>query len=69
MEFGDKNMFFWGGVNLLVVLSTKLPAGGIKGFSRLYCLLEGVDSLSEDSMISHHVPTLNNEAEGICQLD
>lgn len=59
-----QNMF----VNLLVLLSGKLLAGWVKGFSRLYCLLEGVDSLGQKSLLSHHIPTLNNQAESICQL-
>lgn len=42
----------------------------MEGFSRLYCLLEGVDSLGKQGvLLSHHVLTLNNQAKGICQLN
>lgn len=55
-------------VNLLIVLSGKLPAGWVMGFSRLYCMLEGVDSLGKQGLLSNPVSTLNDKAKSICQL-
>lgn len=55
--------------NLLVVSSRKLHTGWVEGFSRLYCLLEGVDSLRKQGLLSHIIPTLNDQAKGICQLN
>lgn len=56
-------------VNLLIVLSGKLPAGWVTDFSRLHCLLEGVDSLGKQGLLSNPILTLNDKTEGICQLD
>lgn len=55
-------------VNLMIVFSGKLPAGWVMGFSRLYCMLEGVDSLGKQGLLSNPVSTLNDKAKGICQL-
>ena len=55
-------------VNLLVVLRGELPGGWVEGFSRLYWLLEGVDSLGEQGLLSHHIPTPNDQAKVVCQL-
>lgn len=38
------------------------------GFSRLYCMLEGVDSLGKQGLLSNPVSTLNDKAKSICQL-
>ena len=56
-------------VNLLVVLSSKVPAGWVEGFSRLHCLLQGVDGLCEQGLLSHRIPTLKDQAEGVYQLN
>lgn len=53
-------------VNLPVVLGRKLPAGWVEGFSRLHCLLEGVDSLGKQGLLSHDILTLNDQAKGVC---
>lgn len=60
----QKNVSF----NLLVVLRRKLQAEWVEGFSRLHCLLEGVGSLCKQDLLSHHIPTLDNQAKSICQL-
>lgn len=56
-------------VNLLVVLRRKLPAGRVEGFPRLHCLLKGVAGLGQQGLLSHHISALNDQAEGVSQLN
>lgn len=55
-------------VDLLVVLGRKLPAGRAEGFSKLQCLLQGVDGLCEQATVTGRVLTLDDQAKSVRQL-
>lgn len=56
-------------VYLLVVLCRKGHAGWVERFFRLYSLLESVDGLTEQDLIPHRIPTMNDQAKDVGQLN